>query len=486
MSLRTRLLLSYALVILVCVAIIFVALVLLLRDAPVQKRLTEARLSLEANVVARVLRTPLQNGAGPEQLVRRLQNLGERTDTRILIINQQSGQVLGDTSGTLTGANLFTGGRPQRINNILSGEFNDSGQHWLYASSSLLNLVAPFEVIAALPYEATPLLRDPVFLELLRPLLIAALLALGVSIVLAILVTRSVTKPMQHMAQAAQKIAAGNYDQTVPVEGPQEFKEVAVDFNQMAQQVRDSQQSQRDFLANVTHELKTPLTSIQGFAQAIQDGAASEPAAVRKSAGIIYDEATRMNRLVMELLELARIESGQIVMRHEPVQIDLVLRGVLDRLALRAQSSGVNLQSELAVDLPAIVGDGDRLAQVFSNLIDNALKHTPSGGKITITARSISGSSAVKRSTLRAIGGVEIAVADTGSGIPPEDLSRIFERFYQIDKSRARSKEGSLGLGLAIVKQIVTAHGGTIHAESIVGLGTKFVIWLPAAPAKNA
>ena len=486
MSLRTRLLLSYALVIFTCVAIIFLALVLLLRDAPVQQRLTAVRLSLEANVVTRLLRTPLQNGVGPEQLVRRLQNLGERTDTRILIINQQSGQVLGDTSGTLTDTNLFAAGRPQRLNNIVSGEFDEGGQHWLYASSSLINLVAPLEVVAALPYEATPLFRDPIFLELLRPLLIAGLLALIVSIALAIIVTRSVTRPMQHVAQAAQKITAGDYDQTVPVEGPTEFKDVAVNFNEMAQKVRDSQHSQRDFLANVTHELKTPLTSIQGFAQAIQDGAASEPESIRKSAGIIYDEAARMNRMVMELLELARIESGQIVMRHEPVQLDLVLRGVIDRLALRAQSSGISLQAEIASSMPSIVGDGDRLAQVFSNLIDNALKHTPSGGKIIVTARSISGSSAVKRGTLRAIEGMEITVADTGSGIPPEDLSRIFERFYQIDKSRARSKEGSLGLGLAIVKEIVVAHGGTIHAESIVGLGTKFVIWLPRAYTKNA
>jgi signal transduction histidine kinase len=191
-----------------------------------------------------------------------------------------------------------------------------------------------------------------------------------------------------------------------------------------------------------------------------------------------------MNRLVMDLLELARIESGQIVMRSEAVSIELVLRGVIDRLALRAQSSGVTVQTEIAANIPAIVGDGDRLAQVFSNLIDNALKHTPSGGKIVVTARSISGSSAVKRG--KPMEGVEITVADTGSGIPPEDLSRIFERFYQIDKSRARSKEGSLGLGLSIVKEIVTAHGGTIHAESIVGLGTKFVVWLPLTRVKNA
>ncbi len=485
MSFRTRLLLSYALVILTCVAIIFAALVFLLRDAPVQQRLTAARLSVEANVVTRALRTPLQNGVGPEQLVRRLQNLGERTDTRILIVNQQNGQVLGDTAGTLAGTNLFTASHPQRFNNILSGEFDDGGQHWLYATSTLPGLVAPFEVVAALPYEAAPLFRDPVFLELLRPLLIAALLALGVSIVLAFLVTRSVTRPMQHVAQAAQKIAAGNYDQVVPVEGPQEFKEVAVDFNQMAQKVRDTQQSQRDLVANVSHELKTPLTSIQGFAQAIKDGAASEPEAIHKSAAIIYDEAARMNRMVGELLDLARIETGQIVMRREAIAIDQVLRSVVEKLLPRAQESGIALQISITDNLPALAGDGDRLAQVFSNLIDNALKHTPSGGKVTVAARALSGSSVVRKGKPWP-GGVEVTVSDTGSGIPPEDLSRIFERFYQVDKSRARSKSGaSLGLGLAIVKEIVTAHGGTIHAESVVGLGTKFVVWLPVARAPN-
>ncbi len=242
-------------------------------------------------------------------------------------------------------------------------------------------------------------MRDPIFRELLQPLLIALVLAFAVSIVLAILVTRSVVRPVQHVAQAAQKITAGDYDQSVPVEGSREFKELASDFNQMAQQVRGTQQAQRDFLANVSHELKTPLTSIQGFAQAIQDGAAGDSASIRKSATIIYDEATRMNRMVGELLDLARIETGQIVMRREAVQLDQLLQSVIERLALRAQESGVALYTDIAAGLPAIVGDGDRLAQVFSNLIDNALKHTPSGGKVTVAARTISGSAAVKRGT---------------------------------------------------------------------------------------
>jgi len=205
---------------------------------------------------------------------------------------------------------------------------------------------------------------------------------------------------------------------------------------------------------------------------------------MRKSATIIYDEANRMGRMVSELLDLARIESGQIVMRSESVKIDQVLHSVVEKMMLRAQQNTITLIAEVPEGLPPIGGDGDRLAQVFSNLIDNALKHTPSGGKVTVAARALSGSSVVKKGKPWP-GGVEVAVSDTGPGIPPEDLSRIFERFYQVDKSRARAKSGaSLGLGLAIVKEIVTAHGGSIHAESVVGLGTRFVVTLPIERAK--
>jgi two-component system, OmpR family, sensor kinase len=482
MSLRTRLLLSYALVIFVCVALMGLALLFLLRDAPVQKRLVTARLTLEAATINRLLRTPLQNGATPDQLIRRLQNLSDRTESRLLLIDESSGQVLADTENGLVGQDLFQLGAPLRFNNTLTGEFSEGDTRWLYSTRQLLDRRNALEVVAALPYEAAPAFNDPIFRALLQPLLMALVLAFAVSIVLAILVTRSVVRPVQHVAQAAQQITAGDYDQSVPVEGAREFKELARDFNQMAQQVRGTQHAQRDFLANVSHELKTPLTSIQGFAQAIQDGAAGDSAAMRKSATIIYDEATRMNRMVGELLDLARIESGQIVMRREVVQLDQLLQNVIERLGLRAQAGGVAWQVGVAANLPTIVGDGDRLAQVFSNLIDNALQHTSSGGKVSVAARPTSESSTAKRN--RPIG-VEITVADNGSGIPPEELSRIFERFYQVDKSRVKSKTGGLGLGLTIVKEIITAHGGTIHAESIEGLGTKFVVWLPVERAKT-
>jgi signal transduction histidine kinase len=299
------------------------------------------------------------------------------------------------------------------------------------------------------------------------------------SVLLALLIAGSVSSPLRRLATAANAIAEGDYDHRVAVQGPTEVQELAQNFNSMAEQVKASQQSQRDFLANVSHDLKTPLTSIQGYAQAIADGAASNPDSVRRSAGIIRDEAQRMSRMVTELLDLARIESGQIVMQQEAVHLNVVLRDCANRLVLRAQQAGIKLEAQVPDDLPVITGDGDRLAQVFTNLLDNALKHTSEGGKVSVAARSVTGSSIVRRGKTWPAG-VEVVVSDNGSGIPPEDLSRVFERFYQVDKSRQRG--GGLGLGLSIVKQIVEAHHGIIHAESVVGIGSRFVVTLPLSP----
>ena len=232
--------------------------------------------------------------------------------------------------------------------------------------------------------------------------------------------------------------------------------------------VKASQQTQRDFVANVSHELKTPLTSIQGFSQAILDKA-TEPA---RAAQIINDEAGRMRRLVDGLLDLARLDAGQAALQRAPTDLGPILQSVAEKLSLRAQERQVTLKVEIAT-LPIIVADGDRLAQVFTNLLDNALKHTPEDGNVTLIARSDSPS-----------GTVSVVVTDTGQGIPADDLSRIFERFYRVDKSRAAGH--GYGIGLAITKEIVQAHSGAIKAESVVGLGTKFTVRLPVSLSGDA
>jgi signal transduction histidine kinase len=312
--------------------------------------------------------------------------------------------------------------------------------------------------------------------NLLRPLLLAGLIGLALSALLAWLISRSVARPLQQVADAAHAIARGDYAQTVPVSGPAEVRDLADDFNAMAQQVRVSRDAQRDFVANVSHELKTPLTSIQGYSQAILDGTAADAETVGRSAGIIHDEAERMGRMVSELLDLARIESGQITMRQEPVSLSTLLETLIERFRLRADEARIALAAQL-VELPSVIGDGDRLTQVFANLLDNALKHTPQGGKVTVSARLVTPPPGVQKRKPAPPASVEVAVSDSGAGIPPEDLARVFERFYQVDKSRKHT--GSVGLGLAIAREIVEAHGGSIKAESVVGLGTRITVLLP-------
>jgi signal transduction histidine kinase len=303
--------------------------------------------------------------------------------------------------------------------------------------------------------------------NILRPLVQAGLVALVLSVLLALLIRRSVSKPLQRVASAAEAIARGEGSTRAPVSGPTEVRALAHTFNQMVDQVEAAQRSQRDFVANVSHELKTPLTSIQGFSQALLDGTASTPETTTRAARVIHSEAERMRRLVDELLILARFDAGQMKLARDQVEIDSLLQSCTEKLAPQAQAAGVTLELETPEQL-TVTGDADRLAQVFTNLLDNSVAHTPAEGKVTITAYSATENA------------VEVTVTDTGAGIPAGVLSRIFERFYQVDKARSREHGRGAGLGLAITKEIVEAHGGTITVESVEGLGSKFTVRLPA------
>jgi signal transduction histidine kinase len=227
-----------------------------------------------------------------------------------------------------------------------------------------------------------------------------------------------------------------------------------------------AQQAQRDFVANVSHELKTPLTSIQGFAQAIMDGTVEDQAGREHAASVIYEEADRLRRLAEDLLELARFDSGQLVLARERVNLRILLESLAERLSVRAAEAEIGLRVESAI-ASTIIGDGDRLAQVFTNLVDNAIKHSQPGGRVRLWCE-------------QSPGWVSIHVDDHGEGIPPDELSRIFERFYQLDKARASAGQGA-GLGLAIAREIVSSHGGRLTAQSELGQGSRFTVQLPVA-----
>lgn len=472
--LNVRLLLSYVAIVLVCLLVAGVALLAALRLRQIQQRIALQRLSDLAQVTAVALRG---RDVEPGQATRLLRHLDETRQVRTLFLDAQ-GSVIFDSRGAWKGRDLLEGARFKRdAEGNLQGTFSDpvasrpgERQTWLFIALPRSAPSSPQMLVFATLQPRGAVLtwaRD----NLMIPLLWSGLAALTLSTLLALLLGRSVARPLRRVAEAAKAIAQGETDTRAPVSGPAEVQALARSFNAMADRVEAAQRSQRDFVANVSHEMKTPLTSIQGFSQAILDGTAVEPAAVARAAGVIHEEAERMRRMVDDLLTLAQFDAGQVAMTQEPVALGPLLRGCVEKLTPQAEEAGVDVE----VDVPEglfVTGDADRLAQVFTNLLDNGLAHTSPGGRVTLAAR------------LRSPSRVEVTVTDAGAGIPPEALPRIFERFYRADKARRR--RGGAGLGLSIAREIVEAHGGTIAAESVVGLGSRFTVRLPAGERNAA
>jgi signal transduction histidine kinase len=403
------------------------------------------RLRLSASLVVEMVERNRGNGnVAPED---RLQALAERSDATLrmrVVVVDEIGQVIVDSrlgSEAPIPAKIVA----SRIQTIVPTYRDQDGQAWIYVVRPLSKGRTLVVTSPRPKLNAAALFRD----ELFSPFLRIGLAAMGFALALAFLVARWVAAPLQRIAAATRLVAEGRY-QTIPLEGPSEVQTVASAFNEMSERVNQGQQSQRDFVANVSHELKTPITSIQGFAQAMLDGTVDTLEQRRQAAQVIFDESTRMHRLVLELLDLARLESGIAEMARLPVEMVSLLEGVVEKFAPQAHLSQISIA--LTAEEPLVVsGDTDRLAQLFANLLDNALKFSPPGDSIEL-----------RLSRDREF--AEIAVADSGPGIPPQDLGRVFERFYQTDKSRRGGASRGIGLGLAIAREIALAHGGSITA----------------------
>jgi two-component system OmpR family sensor kinase len=454
-SLRARLWISYAVLIVLALGVMAAALGVYLWQNPVLYRQTLTRLrTVETGILNR-----WGEFSGSNSISGNLERAARAFDVRILLFDQS------DTLEWDTGADQPAIRLPREA--LLSREVlslrDASGMAWLYTRTKLgdgrtLLIVAPRQRVTLVSF-----LRD----ELLPLFLRGGGLALLLSLVLAFGVARWIADPLQRLMSASQHIPSAE-TKPVPEVGPQEVRELTRAFNAMSARVQNSQRSQRDFVANVSHELKTPLTSIQGFAQAILDGTAQTPEDQQQAAGIIFQESERMYRMVLDQLDLARLDGGTADLRMSMLDLRALMNGVLEKFSLRARKLDVRLLVDSPPDLPPVHADGDRLAQVLSNLVDNALKHTPAGGQVTLQAQPSPGE-------------IEIRVTDTGIGIPEDMLPHIFERFYQADVSRPGGEKRGAGLGLAIVKEIVAAHGGRISVRSQEGLGTTFMVWLPLA-----
>jgi histidine kinase len=294
-------------------------------------------------------------------------------------------------------------------------------------------------------------------------LLIATGVALVSAIVVSVFVSRRVVTPIRQMMQASHHIAAGHYRERVEVSSRDELGQLAHSFNQMAFTLEQTETMRRDLIANVAHELRTPLSSIKGYMEGLIDGVLPGQANTYQQ---VYHEADRLQRLVDDLQELSRVEAGTFELNRQPVVMPELLQQTTARLRPQFKEKGVNLKLNLPASLPEVLADEDRICQVLMNLIGNALQYTPSGGMVTVMAK-------VETAQLVMI------VADTGLGIAPEHLPHLFTRFYRVDKSRSRAGGGS-GIGLTIARHLVEAHGGSIWARSEgKGSGSQFGFSLP-------
>ncbi len=450
-SLRSRLWLSYAVVITIALGIVVIVLFIFLIRNPVLYREVIQRLRTAQTQITENPREILDNPGA-------VQRIADAYDARVVVFDSARNLIL-DTRPELPPLAF-----PRRTVLDRTSQFitDADGGVWLHTKSRLTT--GDLLVVAA-PRPSVRLLN--VFAdELLTPILQGGAIALLASLVFAFMLSRWVADPLQNVVVAARKFPQSSEPTPVPPRGPREVRDLTDAFNSMIRRVNNSHESQRDFVANVSHELKTPLTSIQGFAQSLLDGAAESPEARKKAAQIIYDEAGRMHRMALDLLDLARLEGGTADLNISAVDVGALLRAVAERFSLQAQKANVNLQVHLPVNLPPLPGDGDRLSQVFTNLVENALKYTPADGRVVLSAKP-------------AGAWIEFEVADSGVGVESEALPRLFDRFYQADLSRARGESHGAGLGLAIAREIVQAHGGKIGVRSSVGHGTTFTIHLP-------
>jgi signal transduction histidine kinase len=367
--------------------------------------------------------------------------------TRIILV-AANGTVVGDSKTELLGTN-YTDSSESPVEMFLGTQF--LGDVYIIADPQAEPYVAPFLRLSA---------------SINRSLLLGGSVAIAIALILTFVLSRRITSPIGALARAARRLGHGDLSQRVRVESEGEVAALAQAFNSMAGDLEYAEQLRRNMVADVAHELRTPLSNIQGYLEAIRDGVVEPDASAIRS---LNEEASLLSRLVNELQELSLAEAGELKLVFQAEDITNLVKQAVPPWQPQLAAKEISLSLDLPDDLPLVSIDWQRINQVLHNLLENAVAHTLRGGVINVAA-GVAGSGGGKW--------VEVSVSDTGEGIPAGDVPHIFERFYRVDKSRARATGGS-GLGLTITKRLVEAHGGRITVQSKPGKGSRFSFTLP-------
>jgi two-component system sensor histidine kinase BaeS len=392
-----------------------------------------------------------------------------RNSSDRLVLVDDSGKIVGDTAGQAPGQSF---GNISAVSGIL---IQSAGQTvgTLYPFLSSLGMGMGYmggRGNSGTPTHTLAQTSENTFLDRINSYIwVAGTIAIMVALLAGIFLTRQITRPLKALNTGAEHISAGDLSYRVKVRSRDEIGRLADSFNTMAARLDDSEQSRRRLVSDVAHELRTPLTIIQGTVDGIADGVF---AADKEHLGNIREQTVLLTHLVNDLRDLSLAESGQLKLELHSIDFAELVQRKISQFEVSAQHQNIRLIIDSQKEIPPVNVDSKRIEQVMSNLLSNAIRHTPPGGQITVSLKTIKEDSTTPKASLL------VSVADTGEGIPAEHLPYIFERFYRVENSRSRS-EGGAGLGLAIVKQMVQAHGGKVRVESQTGQGTTFYIALP-------
>jgi signal transduction histidine kinase len=464
-SLQTKLILAFAVVVLAALAFAGSVFVFIQRGEEEDQEI-EHVIAASPSIYTEF--SFLQRRGDPEPVLSDFVDAAaEEHDVRVLLVDLTSGAVREDSEGSLTGQRLIVSDdirasleQPVRGQPYISWRpSDDSPGSKLILVTALPSRLRQFNQIpprGAEPYWLVLAVPETTvtraWLDLLPGLGVAAAIALPIAGVLAVLIASYITRPLQQLTVASQRIAEGSFDVQVSVDRSDEVGRLAQAFSSMAKRVGEAHAQMRALVANVSHDLKTPLTSILGFAQALRDGRASDEAQAKRMGQVIYEEASRLTTRLNDLLYLSELESGQALLQRDEIDLRKLVEGVVQRIEPDVAAHDVRLSVDLA-DGVTLSADGPKLERAVENLLDNARKYAPSDGEIRVRSYVDSGYACID-------------VANAAVDLAEEELPRLFDRFYRRDRTRGQGEDAAgSGLGLSIARDLIELHGGTLDAS---------------------